>query len=424
LLLLRFAHEISHDEEGSLPFLLSFTFFSTWESIFFSIRFTPILFLFMDYFNKQQSRFSSTAPWSPTSNGGFMNSTRIRRNVLLAILCLLGLIYFLVRPSGLPRGIAISSYDLSSGSVSPKSGPLSSTKTPAHKYAYTAFYSPQTPPEKLSGEQLSDEDHYLVGIRMLIYQLLHDPITRTNTSIPFVVLVTADVPQEVRERFVKDGASVLEVGGINFDWIKPGRERWAHVMDKLHVFELVQYEKVLLLDADHVIVKPLDGIFQDPATEIVPNLGNPEYVQADEAAQPAQYLMAGNSGPGQIEHPYPAPRGERLNAGFVILHPSIDMYNHYMSVAAIEGRFPGGSPEQDLWNYVHNRKKNMPWKQVNPDWTANTPIYNDYEHGIASFHEKYWGCSRDRRLRDVLLRSRWKMEGYFDARDQLLGLDP
>lgn len=189
-------------------------------------------------------------------------------------------------------------------------------------------------------------------------------------------------------------------------------------MDKLHVFELIQYEKVLLLDSDHVVVKSLDGVFQDPATDELPNLGMADHIRDDEGVQPLTYIMAGNSGPREAPHPYPAERGNRLNAGFVVLKPSIAMFNHYMAVASIEGRFPGGSPEQDLWNYVHHRDGNMPWKQINPDWTVNTPCYGDFEHGIASFHEKYWGCKRDLPLRDVLLRSRWKMEGFFDAYDK------
>ena len=71
---------------------------------------------------------------------------------------------------------------------------------------------------------------------MLIYQLLHDPETRTNTSIPFLVLVTEDVSQDKRDRLTKDGATVIEIGEIVFDWIKPRRSRWKHVIDNLNVF--------------------------------------------------------------------------------------------------------------------------------------------------------------------------------------------
>jgi alpha-N-acetylglucosamine transferase len=327
--------------------------------------------------------------------------------LIAAILTSIFLMYFFLplHPSSFPFPASLSS--------------LSST--PKHKHAYVAFLAPYT---KATGQSTSanvgEEDHYLVGIRMLLYQLLHDPITRTTTHIPFIVLVTQSVPQSDRDRLTRDGATVIEVEKIKLDWIKPGRERWMDVMDKLHVFELVQYEKVLLLDADTVIVKPLDAIFADPATELSENLGKPESIHADEAAQPSQYIMAGNCGPSGKDHPYPSPRCTHLNAGFVILKPSLSMYAHYISIAFIPGRFDSEAPEQNLWNYVHDMNGNMPWKQIDPDWTANTPVWNDYRNGIRSFHEKYWGCGRDRKLRDVLLRSRWKMEGFLDARDYLL----
>lgn len=40
------------------------------------------------------------------------------------------------------------------------------------------------------------------------------------------------------------------------------------VMDKLHVFELVDFKKILLLDTDIVIVKPLDTIFDEAAADV------------------------------------------------------------------------------------------------------------------------------------------------------------
>ncbi|KAL3425303.1 Glycogenin-1-like protein 2 [Phlyctema vagabunda] len=333
------------------------------------------------------------------------NSSKYRKrtyNVAAAVAAFLGLLYIL-------QFVQTSTFSIRSS--------ISMQRVPPHQYAYCTFLAPYAKGTgQAIGAELSEEDHYLVGARMLIYQLLHDPITRTTSNIPFIVLVTTDVPQSDRHILEQDGATVIEVEPVNIDWIKPGRERWAHVMDKLHVFELTQFEKILLLDTDVVVVKPLDAIFQDPATQISTNLEMANKIRDDEAPQPYEYMMAGNSGPYTAEHPYPAPRGDRLNAGFVILKPSVDMFNHYISVASIEGRFPGGSPEQDLWNYVHHRDGNMPWKQIDPDWTANTPIYNDYKNGIATFHEKYWGCSRDKSLRDVLLRSRWKMEGFWDAR--------
>lgn len=220
---------------------------------------------------------------------------------------------------------------------------VSNTKS---KYAYATFLS------ELDDEvtQKDQDDVYLTCTRMLAYQLLHDPETRTNTSIPFVVLVSPGVPQAKRQRLTNEGAMVVEFPSINMDWMKPGRERWKHVMDKLNVFQLLQFEKVLLLDSDVVIFKRLDGVFQDPATEIMTNRGKREHVKDDEGIQPSRYLMAADTAPvGGSSHKWPAARTGILNAGFVVIHPSIEVFDHYIAVAKIEGRTPGTAPENNLW---------------------------------------------------------------------------
>jgi hypothetical protein len=74
---------------------------------------------------------------------------------------------------------------------------------------------------------------------MMIYQLLHDPETRTNNSYPFVVLVTKDICQysllslegfkelttyyiaeRKKNRLVKDGAEVIVVEKLSLEWAK------------------------------------------------------------------------------------------------------------------------------------------------------------------------------------------------------------
>lgn len=59
---------------------------------------------------------------------------------------------------------------------------------PTNNYAFAAFLAAPSMNTKDDSDDL-----YFVGTRMLIYQLLHDPETRTNNSYPFVVLATQDV---------------------------------------------------------------------------------------------------------------------------------------------------------------------------------------------------------------------------------------
>ena len=68
--------------------------------------------------------------------------------------------------------------------------PLSGT--PTNNYAFSAFLAAPA-----SGGKNDNDDLYFVGTRMMIYQLLHDPGTRTNNSYPFIVLVTEDVSEYI-----------------------------------------------------------------------------------------------------------------------------------------------------------------------------------------------------------------------------------
>jgi hypothetical protein len=77
--------------------------------------------------------------------------------------------------------VPVSSEPASSKSASPEAAT-------SNKYAFSAFLAA---PSMQTRED--NDDVYFVGTRMLIYQLLHDPKTRTNNSYPFVVLATSDV---------------------------------------------------------------------------------------------------------------------------------------------------------------------------------------------------------------------------------------
>jgi len=262
-----------------------------------------------------------------------------------------------------------------------------------------------------------NDDRYYSSTRMAIYQLLHSSDTRAQSEVDFVVLVSETVDSARRERLEADGAVVIEADNISARkenlWITPGRSRWVHVVDKMHAFKLIQYERVLLLDSDTIVLKPLDGIFNSSEAAILDNKAIMSNIKADEAPQPARYLMAGNSGPFSTLHDYPSERGSKINAGFVLLQPSIELYNYHLSIMAIEGRFNPSSPEQNMWNWAHRLDGNMPWVQVDPDWTTNCPNYEDYEHGIRSFHEKWWISDRSNELMDLMRQSRFRMEGYW-----------
>lgn len=334
-------------------------------------------------------------PWPGTPSLGMNKRFQATIGSLLVVLVLI----LTLHPLNLARK---SPSSLTSSAASP---------APQSPYAYVTLLAPN--PELDNKTVPDDEDEYFVGTRVLAYQLLHAPTTGTNTSIPFVVLATPDIAESKLERLRKDGATVKVIERISESWLKPGLERWRDVMSKLRMLELVQFEKVLFLDADMYIVERMDGIFSDPTTK--PLIPKPELAVEDEGPLPESYIFSAQQYMEGRVHPYPPPAGDYFSSGFFLCQPSIAMFNYYLTITKIQDRFNSNAPEQGLLNYAHRRDGPMPWTDIYYKWTTTWPSMREYEAGARSLHEKWWDESiiLDPDLRQLWYIARSEMEGYY-----------
>lgn len=157
------------------------------------------------------------------------------------------------------------------------------------KYAYATF---------LAGNEKSEkEDVYLLGARLLAYQLIHDPKTKSNASIPFIVIVTKTVSAAKIERLQRDGAVVVVVDDLVANWVTQINPRFKDVMTKLRLWEFTQFERICLIDGDTVLMDNIDGVFDDPAVKMQHTLHKPEAVKDDEAPLPSEYAFATTAEP-------------------------------------------------------------------------------------------------------------------------------
>ncbi|KAL9638911.1 MAG: hypothetical protein Q9164_001252 [Protoblastenia rupestris] len=252
---------------------------------------------------------------------------------------------------------------------------------PISKYAFVSFLQ-----ENALHDETKDpnDDEYFLSVRVLGYQLMHSPQTGTNTSIPFVVCVTHEVSEKKKKILESDGATVIVVDAVpNPDWLSTNgvKARWKDLMTKLRVFQLVQFEKILLLDSDQLIVKRMDGIFHDPGTmPIQPKEG--KFAGRQEASLPQKYMLAAQAQQRDWIHPYPpAPDNNYFGAGFFMALPSHEIFDYYNSVLQIKGLFDPDMMEQNLLNYAHRRDGPMPWTDVYYTWTTTFPTISDYNSG-------------------------------------------
>ena len=302
-------------------------------------------------------------------------------------------------------------------------------EVPQSPYAFVVFLADNWEHKEYDDD---NEDVYFYNTRVIGYQLMHNPETRSNTSIPFVVLCTKEVSERKRARLRQDGAVVIVAEDVPLpDWFSIGYPRWQDVMTKLRVFQQTQYEKILLVDADVFPVRRLDGVFQDPATETVTPLHDKKRPD-DQIPLPSSYMFAGMTMGGDREHDSETEQQyyasmkkynqlDQVNAGFLLARPSQEIYEYYMSILDEEGRFSPAQPEQNLLIEAHRLDGPMPWKSIRYDWIINSPTYLDYEHGVHAVHEKLW--MDDYRTEEFGLKNlaalwdkaRGEMEGYYRA---------
>nr|OQO16745.1 hypothetical protein B0A51_16339 [Rachicladosporium sp. CCFEE 5018] len=299
---------------------------------------------------------------------------------------------------------------------------LPSLATTKSKYAYATFLAGDAHQQELAD---INDDNYFVAARILTYQILHAPETRSPAGIPFIVLVTKAVSEPKRHRLRLDGAIVIEAETIAKPaWVEVETSTWQDVFDKLRLWELTQFDLITFLDGDTVLARPLDGVFND--TAVATRKTSPDIPRPHPGLLPPMphtYAFASRPEMNTI-HTYPPseethsyPNIAYLNAGFFVLRPSLDLLAYYLALLQLPDSFVPTLPEQNLLNEVHNWAGAMPWQTLGTEWNIHYPTKEDLDGGVASLHEKWWAPGDSEGLGRYLRGWRWRMEGFYQGRE-------
>jgi alpha-N-acetylglucosamine transferase len=284
-----------------------------------------------------------------------MSRTQLQRRyfyVLLAILLVsfTSLFFYFLTHSLLPETVKLPHFS--------NTLPLFSGKMETPRYAYATFLSTRVHND-------TEHDPYFTATRVLAYQLLHRPSTRTKLGLPFLVIVPPHVSKRKQRILAEEGATIIPVALLNpTHWTaSPSQPRWVDQFTKLRLFELTQYDRILYMDTDMLLTRPLDAIFDEPeVAKPYWTKNDSQAIQQREALMPQQYVLAGvtdNEGPGNT-HSATVKPGSRLNGGFFVLQPSRTLFEYYESLLETEGRFDSSFMEMALLNYAHRHDGPMP----------------------------------------------------------------
>ena len=192
------------------------------------------------------------------------NQQLVSRVVLITLLNIFTISSILFLHPRLPSSPQLTSYSSALYSLHPllPSSPQSTSYNSAFGHLNKTSRSSQFaiatfltgPPENPNDGKDPDADPYYIATRVIAYQILHAPETRCNRSISFVVLVTSTVSESAKQQLRLDGANVVEAEDIPLrSWIRTDVTRWKDQFTKLRLFEMIEYDRILFIDADTLI---------------------------------------------------------------------------------------------------------------------------------------------------------------------------
>lgn len=147
-------------------------------------------------------------------------------------------------------------------------------------------------------------DGYLPGV-----EVLGKSLDASGSSAPKVVLVTADISQAARDRLTRLGWQVRPIEPIE----NPAADRllfprFESVFTKLRAWQLTEFDRVVLLDADTLVRQNIDDLFERRRFAAAPDFFLPD----------------------------------RFNSGVMLLEPALDTFRQMTEALADAGSYDGG----------------------------------------------------------------------------------
>ncbi|KAF9181581.1 Glycogenin-2 [Haplosporangium sp. Z 11] len=164
--------------------------------------------------------------------------------------------------------------------------------------------------------------------------VLGHSLRASQTTKQLAILITPSVSRVIRDQLATVFDSVIEIGEIDSFSTKNlqllGRPELGITLTKIHVFNQTQYSKVVFLDADTLVLRNIDELFDFAAQGTLDDKDrNKRFAAAPDAGWP-----------------------DCFNSGVFVCRPSHEDYTGLIEMANQDGTFDGG--DQGLLNSYFN----------------------------------------------------------------------
>ncbi|KAF4319795.1 hypothetical protein BBO99_00006108 [Phytophthora kernoviae] len=166
-------------------------------------------------------------------------------------------------------------------------------------------------------EGTSRDAEYVLGVQILMHS-----IKMTGSPYDLVVLASDSVSERSKTLFRSMGCRVLDVSNIENPFVGGTlrNKNFIYTLNKLHVWNLLEYERVVYLDADNVLIRNSDELFL--CGEFYQGFLSSMYSKMLRKAKLFTPMKMAYPGADQdaVDKAEPKPKGMRLPVGYNINH--------------------------------------------------------------------------------------------------------
>ncbi|CAD5118816.1 DgyrCDS7496 [Dimorphilus gyrociliatus] len=198
---------------------------------------------------------------------------------------------------------------------------------------------------------LCTNDSYAIGVLVWV-----ESLKEVGTTRQIVVMITNGLSQKMKEQLAESADKVVEVNvldsrdNVNLDLL--ARPDLGVTFTKLHCWRLTEYDKCVFMDADTLVLKNIDDLFEKEEFSAAPDPGWPDC----------------------------------FNSGVYVYKPSLETYQKLLKFAVQSGSFDGG--DQGLLNsyYTNWNRISFLYNCVAQSFYSYLPAFKQFGKDVKVAH--------------------------------------
>lgn len=99
--------------------------------------------------------------------------------------------------------------------------------------------------------------------------ILNENLKMLNSKYSLFCLINETISKDVIKKIEENNIEYKIVPKIMGEYIDANNPQWFHSFDKINIFNLVEYQKIIYLDLDLLILKNIDNLFSKKSISMV-----------------------------------------------------------------------------------------------------------------------------------------------------------